>query len=83
VQKGKKQSNPMEHQGIFIRDYLKMRCYTLPEVAELTGIPEEQLIECLKMPFVPGDVVEKIAFHIAANLPEDFFKLPGDGRPFG
>jgi hypothetical protein len=30
-----------------------------------------------------GEIVAKIAFHIAANIPEDFFKLPGDGQPFG
>ena len=73
----------MQHQGIFIRDFLRMRHYQLPEVAELTGIPEDQLNEYLEMPVVPGDVVAKIAFHIAANLPEDFFNLPGDGQPFG
>ena len=73
----------MQHQGIFIRDFLRMRHYQLPEVAELTGIPEDQLNECLEMPVVPGDVVAKIAFHIAAKLPKYFFKLPGDGQPFG
>jgi hypothetical protein len=73
----------MQHQGIFIRDYLRMRGYDLDVVAELTGIPEDRLSECLKMEVVPGDVVAAIAFHIAAKLPEDFFKLPGDGQPFG
>lgn len=71
------------HQGVFIRDYIKQRFYQLDEEAELTGIPENQLNEYLKMPIVPGDIVAKIAFHIAAKLPEDFFKLPGDGQPFG
>ncbi|MDO8368375.1 MAG: hypothetical protein Q7T20_16355 [Saprospiraceae bacterium] len=73
----------MQHQGVFFRDYLRMRHYKLPEVAELTVIPEDQLNEYLEMSVVPGDVVAKISFHIAAKLPEDFFILPGDGQPFG
>jgi len=73
----------MQHQGLFIRDYLQSHSYLLDEVVELTGISEEQLNEYLEMPVVLGDVVAKIAFHIAAKKPEDFFKLPGDGQPFG
>ncbi len=34
----------MQHQGIFIRDYLRMRLYQLDEVAELTGIPKDQFL---------------------------------------
>ena len=71
------------HQGIFIKDYLQTRRYELAEVAELTGIPEDRLHEVLKMEVVPGDVVAAIAFHIAGKMPEDFFKLPGEGQPFG
>ncbi len=71
----------MQHQGLFIRDYLQTHHYLLDEVAELTGIPEEQLNEFLKMPVVPEEVVAKIAFHLAAKTPGDFFKLPGDGQP--
>ena len=71
------------HQGIFIKDYLRARRYNLEEVAELTGIPVDHLREVLKMEVVPPDVVALIAFHIAAKMPEDFFKLPGEGQPFG
>ena len=71
------------HQGIFIRDYLRMRHYHLDEVAELKGIPEDHLHEVLKLEVVPEDVVTLIAYHIDGTTPEDFFKLPGDGQPFG
>ncbi len=70
-------------QGIFIRQYIEMRRYSLEEVSELTRIPVDHLLEVLKMEVVPEDVVALIAFHIAAKMPEGFFKLPGDGQPFG
>jgi len=73
----------MQHQGLYILEYLNQRHYGIDEVAELTDLAPAQLAEYLKMPVVPGDVVAKIAFHITAKLPEDFFKLPGDGQPFG
>jgi hypothetical protein len=60
-----------------------MRHCKLDEVAELKGTPEDQLNEYLEMSVVPEGVVAKIAFHIAAKMPEDFFKLPGDGQPLG
>jgi hypothetical protein len=40
---------PMQHQGIFIGNYLQMRGYDLDVVSELTGIPEDRLQEVLKM----------------------------------
>ena len=71
------------HQGIFINDYLQTRRYNLEEVSEITSIPVDHLREVLKMEVVPEDVVALIAFHIAGKMPEDFFKLPGEGQPFG
>jgi len=73
----------MQHQGIFIRDYLRIRHCKPDEVAELTGIPEDQLNEYLEKSVVPGDVVAKNAFHIAARLPEDFLSCRGTGSNLG
>jgi len=70
------------YQGVFIRQYIEMRRYYLDEVAELSGIPEDELNDLLKLEVLPDDVLIKIAW-VWSMSPEQFFALPGDGQPFG
>jgi hypothetical protein len=70
------------HQGNFIRAHLKERRYHLYELSELSGIPEDELNDLLKLEVLPSEALVKIAW-VWPMPPEQFFTLPGDGQTFG
>ena len=61
---------------------MEMRRYDLEVLSELSGIPEDELNDLLKLEVLPYEALVKIAW-VWAMTPEQLFALPGDGKPFG